>query len=291
MGNQKETKKKRGASIVPIIEAFEFCWSAIRKHHPDLPEAVLIVESNSSGQVGKVPKSNGKKLGHFYNSSWKDKDGTIYHEVVVTGEHLARPATAVFGTILHEAAHAINYVRKIKDTSRGGRYHNKMFKAMAIDLGMVVQQLKIGKNSFGWANTRMTPDTVQKYREAIQNLKTAIESELENLPPAVREWYARKYDDGLIDIGNLTDEEIQKILDDEAEEQQQAETDKKEKKRRDGPWDLQCKCSPSRILKSVKKVAYLEGPIVCGVCNERFEKPLEPEDFELMLADTQTAQD
>ena len=63
----------------------------------------------------------------------------------------------------------------------------------------------------------------------------------------------------MIDIGNLTDEEIQKILDDEAEEQEQAEADKKEKKRRDGPWDLQCKCGPSRILKSVKKVAYLEG--------------------------------
>ena len=50
---------------------------------------------------------------------------------------------------------------------------------MAIDLGMVVQQLKIGNSSFGWANTRMTPDTVQKYREAIQSLKTAIESQLE----------------------------------------------------------------------------------------------------------------
>ena len=98
---------------------------------------------------------------------------------------------------------------------------------MAIDLGMVVQQLKIGNSSFGWANTRMTPDTVQKYREAIQSLKTAIESQLENLPPEVAEWYARKYDDGMIDIGNLTDEEIQKILDDEAEEQEQAEADKK----------------------------------------------------------------
>ena len=291
MGNQKETKKKRGASIVPMVGAFEGCWSAIRKHHKDLPEVVIIVESNSATHNSKRSKKKGKKLGHFLNSSWKDGEGTIYHEVVITGESLARPATAIFCTLLHEAAHALNYVRGIKDTSRNGRYHNKAFKTMAIDLGMVVQQLKIGNNSFGWANTRMTPDTVQKYREAIQSLKTAIESQLENLPPEVAEWYARKYDDGLIDIGNLTDEEIQKILDDEAEEQQQAETDKKEKKRRDGPWDLQCKCSPSRILKSVKKVAYLEGPIICGICNERFEKPLEAEDFELILADNHTAQD
>ena len=271
MGNQTENKK-RGASIAPLTEALERCWSAIRKNHPELPEVVILIESNSA-TVGTKKKSNSlSKLGHFFNSSWRDKDGTMYHEVVVTGEHLARPATAIFGTLLHEATHAMNFVKGLKDTTRQGRYHNKVFKKMALEMGMVCQQLKSGSTSFGWAITKMTPQTVLKYKDEIANLKETINSELVNLPPAVREWYAKKYDDGTIDLTNLTDEEIQDILDAAEQEDAEKEREKKEKKERDGPWDLECKCSPSRILKSVKKVTYLEGDIICGTCNSKFEK-------------------
>ena len=234
--------------------------------------------------MGSKKKNNNlSKLGHFFNSSWRDKDGAMYHEVVVTGEHLARPATAIFGTLLHEAAHAMNFVLGLKDTTRQGRYHNKVFKKMALEMGMVCQQLKSGSTSFGWAITKMTPDTVLKYKEQISNLKKTINTELVNLPPAVREWYAKKYDDGTIDLTNLTDEEIQDILDAAEQEDADKDQEKKEKKARNGPWDLECKCSPSRILKSVKKVTYLEGDILCGTCGTKFEK-MQKNDLFLVIA-------
>lgn len=276
MGNQIENKpkEKRVASIAPLTEALEDCWSAIRKNHPKLPEVVILIESNSA-TVNTKKKDKFGKLGHFYNTSWRDKDGTMYHEVVITGEHLARPATAIFGTLLHEAAHALNFVQGLTDTSRQGRYHNKTFKNMAMQLGMVCEKMQSGKTSFGWAITKMTPDTVQKYKTPIKNLKSVIDSQLVNLPPAVREWYAKNYDDGIIDLANLTEEEIQAILDADAEEQANVELEKKKKKARDGPWDLECKCPMPRILKSIRKVTYLEGDIICGECNQKFEKKSE----------------
>jgi len=267
---ENKTKKKREASIVPLIKASEDCWSAIRKEHPGLPEVVFLIESNSAS-IGT--KKASEKLGHFFNSSWRAKDGTMYHEVVLTGEHLARPATAVFGTILHEAAHALNFALGLKDTSRNGRYHNKVFKKTATEMGMVVSVLKKGKSSFGWARTQCTPSIVQKYKTVIKNLQSVMETELTNLPEAVRKWFATKYDDGIVDLSNLTDEEIQDLLDAEAEEEGKKEAEKVEKKKRDGPWDLECRCSPTRILKSVKKVTYLEGDLICGLCNSKFDKP------------------
>ena len=273
MENKTNTKpkKEREASLVPLIRACEDCWSAIRKEHPRLPEVVILIESNSASLGGK--KKTTAKLGHFFNNSWRKADGTMYHEVVLTGEHLARPATAVFGTLLHEAAHALNFANGLQDTSRNGRYHNKVFKKTAIDMGMIVSKLKIKNSSFGWARTQCTPAIVQKYKKSIKNLQTAMETELSNLPEAVRAWFANKYDDGIVDLTELTEEELQKLLDAEAEEDMAADLDKEKKKERDGPWDLECQCNPTRILKSVKKVTILEGDIICGNCKQKFGRP------------------
>ena len=76
---------------------------------------------------------------------------------------------------------------------------------------------------------------VQKYKTVIKNLQSVMKTELTNLPEAVRKWFATKYDDGIIDISNLTDEEIQDLLDAEAEEEGMIEIEKVEKKKRDGP--------------------------------------------------------
>lgn len=278
-------KKEREASLVPLIRACEDCWSAIRKEHPELPEVVILIESNSASVGGKKRKT--AKLGHFFNNSWRKADGTMYHEVVLTGEHLARPATAVFGTILHEAAHAINFAKGLQDTSRNGRYHNKVFKQKAMDMGMIVSKLKIKNSSFGWARTQVTPKVVQKYKTCIKNLQAAMETELSNLPESVRAWFANKYDDGIVDLTDLTEEELQALLDAEAEEEMLADIEKAKKKEQNGPWDVECQCNPPRVLKSVKKVTLLEGSIICGICMSEFARP----NPDLAMIDSLTAND
>ena len=155
---------------------------------------------------------------------------------------------------------------------------------------MIVSKLKIKNSSFGWARTQCTPKIVQKYKTCIKNLQTAMETELSNLPESVRAWFANKYDDGIVDLTDLTEEELQALLDAEAEEDMLAELEKSKKKEQNGPWDVECQCKPARILKSVKKVTLLEGEIICGTCNQKFGRPNPDLSFidNLMANDTQS---
>jgi hypothetical protein len=77
-----------------LLAALEQVWTTIRRRHPDVPEAVLVVASGSEG----------KRLnwGHFAPHRWQ-VNGADRHEVLVGGEGLQRGSTEVLGTLLHEA--------------------------------------------------------------------------------------------------------------------------------------------------------------------------------------------
>jgi hypothetical protein len=58
-------------------------------------------------------------------------DATNVHELFISGEVLGMGAVRALETILHEATHLLAQVRKVKDTTRGGRYHNRQFVEQA----------------------------------------------------------------------------------------------------------------------------------------------------------------
>jgi hypothetical protein len=97
-----------------LVAALEHAWQTIRRRHPDVPEAVLVVASGTDGKR--------LNLGHFAPHRWQ-VNGTDRHEVLVGGEGLQRGPTDVLGTLLHEAAHGLAHTRSIRDTSRQGRFH------------------------------------------------------------------------------------------------------------------------------------------------------------------------
>ena len=74
----------------------------------------------------------------------------------------------VLGTLLHEAAHALAHLRGIKDTSRGGRYHNAEFRTLAAEVGLDAAQV----GTLGWSDTSLTEDTRAAYRVSLQRLAT-----------------------------------------------------------------------------------------------------------------------
>jgi hypothetical protein len=76
----------------------------------------------------------GLRLGHFAAMRWSDADEARLPEVFVGGEGLVRDPVYLLGTLLHEAAHALAYMRGIKDPSRQGCWHNARFKALAEEL-------------------------------------------------------------------------------------------------------------------------------------------------------------
>lgn len=141
-----------------MVEAMEAAWREIQTHVSDLPDVVIVVSPVS--KAGKFTK-----YGHYAGLRWTAGDKR-HAEVLIAAEGLSRGGRGVFETLLHESVHAIAEVRKIRDTSRQGRYHNKQFARLAESVGLVVKP----SNSIGYHTPDVTDDTAIKYAKSITRL-------------------------------------------------------------------------------------------------------------------------
>ena len=148
----------------PLVAALEVMWAGIVKRHPDVPAAVIVVASGTDGH--KVSEA---RWGHFAALRWVQGDASL-PEVLVAGEGLALGAEHVLETLLHEAGHGLADVRKIVDTSRQGRYHNRRFQALAEELGLAVKS----DGNYGWSLTSLTDATRLQYQHALTRLDLAL---------------------------------------------------------------------------------------------------------------------
>ena len=161
----------------------------------------------------------------------------------------------MLGTLLHEATHALAHARGIKDTSRGGRYHNRRFKELAEELGITVEQ----SASIGWSDTTVPEDTQATYAHTLVELGAALT------------WYRQA--EGALAItgpgstpgggaaggGTISGGG-----------------------RRSNNNGVACTCECGRRIRVAPSVLEL-GPIACGVCGSLFEPPAdsEPESTEV----------
>jgi hypothetical protein len=144
-----------------LVAALEHTWQTIRTHHPDVPDAVLVVASGSDGKR--------LNLCHFAPHRWQ-VNGTDRHEVLVGGEGLQRGSLEVLGTLLHEAAHGLAQAREVQDTSRQGRYHNNRYATLARELGLEVASVK----PIGWSATTVPEQTAGAYARQLEELQAAL---------------------------------------------------------------------------------------------------------------------
>ena len=151
-------------SSAGLVAVLEQAWAAIRKQHPEVPAAVLVVASGSPAKP-----SGSLKWGHFADGRWQHGDDKL-PEVLVSGEGLSRPADNVFTTLLHEATHGLAAARGIKDTSRQGRWHNKQFATLAAELGMTTTK----DDKLGFSPCELTEITAARYRATITALGEAL---------------------------------------------------------------------------------------------------------------------
>ncbi len=152
-----------GAASV-LVAALEAVWAAIVQRHPEVPSVVIVVAAGSGGR-----RAGELKLGHFAAGRW-EVGGRARPEVLVGGEGLRRGPRDVLGTLLHEGAHGLAAARKIQDCSRGGRYHNRRYAALADELGLDVAQ----DGPRGWSATTVRESTAIVYAEAVENLASAL---------------------------------------------------------------------------------------------------------------------
>lgn len=171
----KTAKPQSGSEI---IKALEVAWNAIVKKNPEVPNVVIITGSGLSG--------GNSKWAHFWRERWTGKDDkTARPEMFVAGERLACGAELTLQSMLHEAAHAVAYVRGEQDTSRGNRYHNGTFLAISEELGLYYPHLKDnGKpdpdSGIGFSAVELTEDAKITYKKVIDDLDNAIRTYLDD---------------------------------------------------------------------------------------------------------------
>ena len=151
-------------------------WRAIQALNPDVPDVFLVVKS--SGR-----KRGGTTLGHYSYSEWEVGEAQA-PEVMISGECFAGGAEQVLQTLLHEAAHGMAHVRKIKDTSRQGRYHNKRFVALAEEVGLewpTLVDTQMGlftgmpyppDSTIGFSSVQLSQETITRYSARLIWLRT-----------------------------------------------------------------------------------------------------------------------
>ncbi|NCC15346.1 MAG: SprT-like family protein [Clostridia bacterium] len=132
----------------------------------------VLNETFFEGELSKVVitvQSSPKCYGHYTTwDAWKEEQRG-YREINIAAETLNRPIGNVIATLVHEMVHHYCDMRGIKDTSRGGVYHNKRFKEQAELRGLILDyDSRIGFsithpslmlmdliNSMGWQNVNL----------------------------------------------------------------------------------------------------------------------------------------
>lgn len=95
--------------------------------------------------------------GHVTTSKvWKTESGKASYELNIGADYLDRPIENIVATLIHEGCHLYAMQNGIKDTSNRGVYHNKRFKALAEDSGLIIEK----HSRYGWTITTPSEATI-----------------------------------------------------------------------------------------------------------------------------------
>lgn len=228
------TTAAAGATGSRIITALETAWSEIQRRLPEVPDVVMI--------TGASAQKFGDVWGYHAPEQWaRAQEEGRAPELFIAGELLARGPRETLQTVMHEAAHALGAARGIRTTSDSGRYHNKRFAALANEIGLTAPAKPLKR--YGFTDVTLGDAAAAEWADVIAALEGGI--------------IAYRYDPGAV-VATAGE-------DDEAGD---AETGTGEKRGGQRPA-AECGCAPPRRLRLTRK-QLAEGPLICGVCNERF---------------------
>ncbi|WP_034286929.1 hypothetical protein [Amycolatopsis benzoatilytica] len=234
-----------------VMHAMEQLWAEIRRRHPDVPDAILVLASGTMGTTTEIH-------GHFARSRWHVGDGVEPRaEFFLGAEGLRRGAAEILSTTLHEAAHGLAATRDIVDVS-DGRYHNKRFAALAAELGVRAEQA----DRIGWSATTALPATLDAYQHEMAQLEAALTVWRHTEQEVARRAVAAPPDDPDAPEGELPEPLAPPVV--------IAPVDGRGA-HRGGPNYVAaiCRCEPPRRIRAARSILEL-GPITCTLCTEPF---------------------
>lgn len=159
---------KQTTKMSRAVSQLEHIYNALNTDffQDELPVPIITVQSKPG------------TYGHCTTSKvWQRKDGGAY-ELNIAAEVLNYPIEETLDTMLHEMVHLYCRQNGIKEVSRGGKYHNKRFKAEAERRGLVC----IPCGQYGWNTT--PSDKLVEY--ALSKGWNEIKIGRGSLPPIIR---------------------------------------------------------------------------------------------------------
>lgn len=159
---------KQTTKMSRAVSQLEHIYNALNTDffQDELPVPIITVQSKPG------------TYGHCTTSKvWQRKDGGAY-ELNIAAEVLNYPIEETLDTMLHEMVHLYCRENGIKEVSRGGKYHNKRFKAEAERRGLVC----IPCGQYGWNTT--PSDKLVEY--ALSKGWNEIKIGRGSLPPIIR---------------------------------------------------------------------------------------------------------
>ncbi len=137
-----------------LNKALQDAWSAIRRHHRQLPAARVIA---------------GPKDSACASIDWGSSPVTIQVDPRFKGS-AEKMANGVLTYLLHQAAHGLALESGLNRSSEG-RYHPDGYAHVAEMLGLDVNT-KIGT---GWSLTTLQPGTTEVYATTLARLRAGLE--------------------------------------------------------------------------------------------------------------------
>lgn len=100
-----------------------------------------------------------------WHSAQRWKQGAVnLDEIVLTPSSVSKGVFVAAEVVAHELVHLANAVAGREDTSRQGRYHNDLFRTMAVAMGLVVAKHGI----HGWSITRLGAELKEHVRDLLR---------------------------------------------------------------------------------------------------------------------------
>lgn len=152
----------------PLLQALDALWAHLRSETPELPSVRFIV-------------SPGTSTNNHGPERWRREGDDLVSGIVITSDRLDDGPDSVLEYVLHEAAHLLNWVRQVEDTTMRGAYHNAKFVDTAKELGLEWPDGQERDKARGYAALSLLPETHQRHAEYLAGLKLAIPQVLPHL--------------------------------------------------------------------------------------------------------------
>ncbi|WP_406161004.1 hypothetical protein [Streptomyces canus] len=153
----------------PILQALIDLWERLRAEVPDLPPI-----------QPAIPPAT-RTSNHGPERWGMDADGTVTG-LVVDAETLSRGPEAVLETVLHEAAHILNWRRDVNDVTSRGAYHTQAFLVTAEEVGLEREEGASRSATRGFESVALTDVARRRHTEDLKTLAEIVPPALAHMP-------------------------------------------------------------------------------------------------------------